>query len=149
MMTIVEANKLSKVELEIPILLGEKIDKISTSINQQLEGAFKKEGVSVTQGLILYELFCHSRALTQKELGRKQQLPRYSISRNIDVLESLGYVTRFEDPDSARRVIVSLTATGDKLALILSSLIRSVYEDVFSNLDKKEQADLFKIMGKL
>ncbi|MEP4892257.1 MAG: MarR family winged helix-turn-helix transcriptional regulator [Aliiglaciecola sp.] len=134
----------------LPILLAEKIDKISSSIRKQLEIAFVSQGVSVTQGLILYELFCHvDITTTQRALAIKQQLPRYSVSRNIDALESLGYVKRLEDPDSARRVLVSLTETGNNLASILSSIIRSVYKDAFSNLDKKEQADLFKILCKL
>lgn len=140
---------MSKAELEIPIFLAEKIDNISTLIKQKLGHAIQPSGISITQGLILYELFCHSGSTTQKELGRKQRLPRYSISRNINVLDSLGYVTRFEDPDSARRVIVSLTQPGDKLASNLYSLIRNTYKDVFSILDKKEQAGLFKILGKL
>lgn len=140
---------MSKAELAIPTFLAEKIERISSLINQELEDAFKKSGTSITQGLILYELLCYGRSTTQKELTRKQQLPRYSVSRNIDVLESLGYVKRFEDPDSARRVIVSLTQPGEQLASKLSSLIRDTYKDVFSNLDKKEQADLFLILGKL
>lgn len=133
----------------VPILLAEKIGKISDSIRRQLEGEFKGCGLNVTQGVILYELFCHNGTTTQRELARILRLPRYSASRNIDNLESLDYVKRFEDPDSARRVKVSLTRSGDKLASILSSSIRSVYEGVFSNLDKKEQTDLFKIMAKL
>ncbi|MEP0357418.1 MarR family transcriptional regulator [Paraglaciecola sp.] len=134
----------------VPILLAEKIDKISGSIRHQLEIEFKVYELNVEQGLILEELNYHrEHTTTQKELGRKLRLARYSASRNIDNLESLGYVKRFKDPDSARRVKVSLTRSGDKLASILSSLIRNVYKDIFSNLDGKEQTNLFKIMTKL
>lgn len=107
----------------------------------------KDYGWNVPRGLILFELICHHGQTTQKELGRILRLPRYSVSRNIDFLESRGWILRIEDPDEARRVMISLTETGQVLSPKLTSLIRSTYNDPFSVLDKKEQVDLFKMLG--
>lgn len=132
------------------VFLAEKIDKVSTSIKYELETFFKTRQLSVTQGLILTELYFHKpNSTTQHWLSRKFQLPRYSISRNIDFLERHGWLYRGEDPESRRRVKLTLTDKGEELAATLVPEVRTIYEGFFPALDHKECTVLLKMLHKV
>ncbi len=54
-------------------------------------------------------------AMTQRELAAAASVQDQTMSRVVERLQRLGYVSRERSPDDRRRVLVSLTRTGRRV----------------------------------
>ena len=86
--------------------------------------------------------------LSQTELGRRVGEPQYTTSRIIDALQDRGLVERRRDPNSRRAHRIALTRKGKELALQLPPVIQRVNSQVLERLDKHEQQELLRLLGK-
>ena len=102
-------------------------------------------GLSLSQFTIIMVLL-EKDGLTQVDIGRKVMLPAYATTRNIDKLESLGYVTRKRHESSRRSYRIVLTEEGRDLAPALYRATKSVNELFLSQLEEDQQTEFQRIL---
>ena len=105
-------------------------------------------GLSLSQFTIIMVLL-EKDGLTQVDIGRKVMLPAYATTRNIDKLESLGYVTRKRHESSRRSYRIVLTEEGRDLAPALYEASESVNDLVLSPLEESQKAEFLRILSML
>lgn len=82
-------------------------------------------GLTYTQYLVMVVLF-EKRQVTIATLGEALLLDSATLSPVVKRLETHGLVTRRRDPEDERRVIVELTAAGDKIEPAISEVQQEV-----------------------
>jgi DNA-binding MarR family transcriptional regulator len=85
--------------------------------------------------------------LTQSEIGERVMLPGYATTRNIDKLESMGYVKRKKHESSRRSFRILLTAEGRALAPDLHQATKNVNELFLSYLEEEKKDELLNILA--
>lgn len=103
-------------------------------------------GLSLDQFAIIMTLL-EQDCLTQVEIGVKAMLPAYATTRNLDKLESLGYVRRQKHESSRRSYRVMLTDAGNELAPALYGASMSVNELFLSPLQEEQKVELQKTLN--
>jgi len=102
-------------------------------------------GLSLNQFIIIMTLLERD-GLTQIDIGQKTMLPAYAMTRNIDKLESLGYVKRKRHESSRRSYRIVLTEEGRDLAPTLYRATKSVNELFLSQLEEDQKTEFQKIL---
>ena len=122
-------------------ILGAWMDN---KMNERLEPL----GLSLTQFVIMMILL-EEDSLTQVEIGQKAALPGYATTRNLDKLESLGYVKRKRHESSRRSYRIQLTDAGRDLAPALYRATTSVNELLLSPLTEEQKTEFKRILNLL
>ena len=97
-------------------------------------------GITVLQSHIIYELDKNSR-ISLIELAEKLSMDTGMLSRQINKLVELGYVSRTPDPNDRRYVVISLTEIGQVKASEISDQMNQYIGQIlgFIPTDKKDQ----------
>ncbi len=118
---------------------------LGTWIDNQLNEELAPLGLSLKQFAIIMTIL-EQEGLTQSEIGQRVMQPSYATTRNIDKLESLGYVRRQRHETSRRSHRLLLTEAGRALAPDLYQATQKVNDFFLSSLEEKQQAELLKIL---
>lgn len=121
---------------------------LGTCLDTMMNERLKPLGLSLSQFAIVMTLH-EEDGLTQIEIGQKVMLPAYTTSRQIDKLESLGYVKRSSHSSSRRCHRVVLTDDGKNLAPALFAASKSVNDQFLSPLTDAQKAELMELLGLL
>jgi len=124
---------------------GWHLKVLGTWMDKEMHERLVPLGLSLNQFIIIMTLLEKS-GLTQVDLGRKTMLPAYATTRNIDKLESLGYVKRKRHESSRRSYRILLTDAGRDLAPTLYRATKSVNELFLSPLDEMQKAKFHRIL---
>jgi DNA-binding MarR family transcriptional regulator len=119
---------------------------LGTWIDNQLNEELAPFGLSLNQFAIIMTIL-EQEGLTQSEIGQKVMQPSYAITRNIDNLESLGYVKRKRHEGCRRSYHILLTEAGRALAPDLYRATKSVNELFLSSLEEEQQRELLKTLA--
>lgn len=119
-------------------MLGNWMDE---KMNEKLEPL----GLSLSQFTIVMTLL-EKEGLSQVEIGQRVMLPGYATTRNIDTLESLGYVKRRKHETSRRSYRILLTDAGRALAPHLFKMTNSVNEHFLATIEEEEKTELLRIL---
>lgn len=119
---------------------------LGTWIDNKLNEELAPLGLSLNQFAIIMTILEHE-GLTQTEIGQRVMQPSYSTTRNIDKLESLGYVKRQRHKGCRRSYHIRLTEAGRALTPKLYQATESVNELFLSNLEEEQQRELLKILA--
>ena len=85
-----------------------------------------------------------------KELQRKLQLPKSTLSNIIKKLEKKEYVVREINPEDKRSYIVRLTSKGQQINRKHEENEQKRYENILNNLDDdKERDELLRLLEKI
>lgn len=87
--------------------------------------------------------------LGQTELGNAANLDPRDVTHTVRALEDRGLVSRERDPDHGRRILVSLTVEGRKVAGRLSPVMADVQDKIFGRLSPPEQATLLRLLERV
>jgi DNA-binding MarR family transcriptional regulator len=117
---------------------------LSTWMDNQMNERLKPLGLSLKQFGIIMTLL-EQEGLTQVEIGQRVMLPGYTTTRNLDKLESLGYVKRKSHETSRRSHRIWLTDAGRALAPDLYEASKSVNERFLSPLEAEQKAEFIKM----
>jgi DNA-binding MarR family transcriptional regulator len=117
-------------------------------MDNQMNKRLAPLGLSLSQFAIIMTLL-EQEGLTQVEIGQRVMMPGYATTRNIDKLESLGYVKRKRHESSRRSYRIRLTEAGKALAPDLYRATQSVNERFLSPLDAEQKAEFIKILSVL
>ena len=87
--------------------------------------------------------------ISQKEIGEKVRMPGYGTTRNIDVLEAAGFLTREKQAKTRRSFAIRLTEKGCGLGPALFEIVQRVNREFIAPLSQGEERQLRKILSKL
>ena len=71
------------------------------------------------------------------------------VTKTLGRLERAGYVRRVADPDDRRALLVELTARGRRAALRAVEAVDAYYEELLTDLDGAERAQLASLLRKV
>jgi len=114
-------------------------------MDRKMDERLEPLGLSLNQFAITMMLL-EKDGLTQVEIGQRVMLPPYATTRNIDKLESLGYLKRKRHESSRRSYRILLTDAGRDLAPALYQTTESVNELFLSPLREKQRAEFYKTL---
>ena len=103
-------------------------------------------GFSITQFSIIMTIL-EQEGRTQTEIGQRVMLPGYATTRNIDRVESLGYVKKKRHQSSLRSYRIQITEAGRALAPELYRATISVNELFLSTLEDEQKTELLNILS--
>jgi len=127
---------------------GWYIKVLGTLMDKELQERLVPLGLSLNQFTIIMTLLERD-GQTQVDIGRKTMLPAYATTRNIDKLESLGYVQRKRHESSRRSYRILLTDSGKNLAPTLYQTTKSVNSLFLSHLDENQKGEFLRILKML
>ena len=79
---------------------------------------------------------------TASEIGQAGEIDRAEISRALRKLEPAGLIKRKQAPDHGKRLIITPTAKGQKLADKVKAERRRFFESIMSGLSREERSEL-------
>ena len=88
-------------------------------------------------------------ALSQKEIAEKLDIRPQSLSELLVKMESDGFISRRQDKDDKRVIVVALTEKGEEQLVVLRQANREHAEKLFSPLTDEEKDALIAILKKL
>jgi len=104
--------------------------------------------LSISQFGVIEALY-HLGPLCQKDLGDKILKTSGNLTLVIDNLEKRGLVRREKDFTDRRKMVVKLTASGNKLIRDIFPKHSKIAQNVFSVLEPKELESLGRLLKKL
>lgn len=126
--------------------LGWYLKVLGTHVNLKMEESLESLGLTLIQFAIIMTLL-EEDGLTQVDIGEKIILPPYATSRNIDKLESCGYVQRCSHSSSRRSYRVLLTDQGRALQADLYAATNKTNDQFLTALTEKQRDELFRLLG--
>ena len=87
--------------------------------------------------------------LSQKEIAEKLDIRPQSLSELLVKMESDGFISRRQDKDDKRVIVVALTEKGEEQLVVLRKANREHAEKLFSPLNDEEKDALIAILKKL
>ena len=87
--------------------------------------------------------------LSQKEIAEKLDIRPQSLSELLVKMESDGFISRRQDKDDKRVIVVALTEKGEEQLVVLRQANREHAEKLFSPLTDEEKDALIAILKKL
>ena len=127
---------------------GYHLKVLGTWLDSQMNKRLKPLGLSLNQFTIIMTLL-EQDGLTQVQISKKVMLPAYATTRNLDKLESLGFIERQKHETSRRSFSIRLTEEGRNLAPTLFQASSEVNEQFLSPLDKQEKIVFLRILNSL
>ena len=88
-------------------------------------------------------------SMSSTEIAESIMLSTGALTNRVDGLQEKGLVSRSEDPDDRRRVIVTLTPKGEKLVNEATETRFQSAADALSDIPEKQQVRLNSLLRKL
>lgn len=89
----------------------------------------------------------HDPSLSQQEIAQFWGITEASASRQIEILNKKGLISRSYDPKNRRKYILKLTTRGTEEIKQASRLMNDIFEKIFTDVsdrERKEFNDLLK-----
>lgn len=86
---------------------------------------------------------------SQAEVGRAAALDRRDVTHTVRALESAGLLSRADDPDDARRLVVDLTSAGIERLAELDQVLADVQNDLLAPLTPAQRTQLLRLLALL
>lgn len=87
--------------------------------------------------------------ISQKDLLEIVNVRSASLSEILKKIEANGYIKKKQSVSDKRTMVIEITETGKKEAVELRSQNLENSQKLFNGLNKEEQAELAKLLGKL
>ncbi|MEX1078219.1 MAG: MarR family winged helix-turn-helix transcriptional regulator [Homoserinimonas sp.] len=129
----------------------EALFRAQVTVMRQLQSEFPEGQLSLTEYDVLFNLARQpGRRLRIRDLGGHMLISQPSVSRMVDRLVGRELVSKANDPDDARGIIVELTEAGFGLfRRVASSHMKSIAARVGGSLDDDELRELNRLCTKL
>jgi DNA-binding MarR family transcriptional regulator len=132
-------------------VLDEQIGFILRQVWQRHTAIFARDigaNLTPTQWAALSKLAETGRC-SQNQLGRLTAMDVATIKGVIDRLSARGLTETSPDPEDGRRLLVSLTRSGQQLADKLAPNALAISKETLAPLDAKERETLFSLLNKM
>lgn len=136
-------DEFKEIDLIFPIING----KVSMAINRKLHRDFRKEGLEITpeQWTVLSYLWKED-GVTQQKLCDATFKDKPSMTRLIDNLVKLGFVTRQTPPNDRRANLIYLTIKGRSIEARANKAVTETMEFALAGLNKKDIEDVRRLL---
>ncbi len=126
------------------------IDKCFRSYHQFAQKNVRKAGYTITidQWLILKNVADHP-DITQNDISKIVFKDNASITRIIQLLVNAGYLTRKNHPDDKRRVVLTLTKSGEEITCAVDKIALQNRAAALKNVDPQLMSEMKKILQQI
>lgn len=129
--------------------LGYLLHHLAFVLDRQSELLLQERlDIGFSQFKILMALKWHE-GVQQKDIANKLGQTEASVSRQIKLLDDVGYLTSIPSPKDRRQHITTLSAKGEALIDKALSALDDYHQPVFAELDAHEQQQLQSILLRL
>lgn len=123
----------------------------SSSLSVDIEGICASEGLTEAHFRVLWVLCreADAQGLAMGDIADGLINRAADLTRLVDKLEKLGYVSRGRAPSDKRRVIAKITPAGGKVFDRLARKVQQIHIEQFASLTQAEQKQLVHILKTL
>lgn len=89
------------------------------------------------------------RGISANQISQWLQTDKAWVGRSVERLIAAGYVRRRPDPEHGRRLLLTLTAKGERAYTAIAAAAQRRHENVLKALTAQERETLDRILGKL
>lgn len=115
---------------------------------RQLHPIWAKMGLIAGQPRVLSHLYVRDQ-VTQRELSDACSIDPATLSRALDRLEDMGYITRNDNPGCRRSYLVVLTEEGRKVAGQVHQVFHEIEEQMVKGFSEEEMETLYGLMDRI
>ena len=134
--------------LEQPRLFRRELSLAARAFRSALVDQLGALGVHPGQNFLIDELREQS-PLTPGQLARRMQIEVPTAVRMIQRMEAAGVLRREDDPADGRRVLISLTREGRRVARLLPRRLDTVSERALRGFSDAERQLLIDLLGRI
>jgi DNA-binding MarR family transcriptional regulator len=102
--------------------------------------------ITAVQAMVLRFLYDKD-GITSIDLGKKTELDSSTVTGILDRLESAGLITRKDNPDDRRSILIYLTEEGKVTGGEVARRIDEANKDFLKVLNKQEEKELRRIIS--
>ena len=117
------------------------IKQVELAVRSRLDEILRPAGISVLQYTALTVLERHP-DLSSAQLARNSFVTAQSMADMVVALQERGLIERHRDPQDRRRLVLALTADGQKLLNRYRSKVTALEEEMLAPLSARQAADL-------
>ena len=88
----------------------------------------------------------HCDGIKQEELASSLSYDRATITRSMNRLEEVGYITRARDPDDKRAYIIRLTKKGRSMESVLMEISSQLNDVILCGFTEEESASFISML---
>jgi DNA-binding MarR family transcriptional regulator len=89
------------------------------------------------------------RGISANQISQWLQTDKAWVGRSVERLIAAGYVRRRPDPEHGRRLLLTLTAKGERAYAAIAQAAQRRHDNVLKALTAEERQTLERILGKL
>ncbi|WP_407355322.1 MarR family winged helix-turn-helix transcriptional regulator [Methanolobus sp. WCC5] len=127
--------------------IGRDISHLFRSINIYLSKELEPYGIGSGQFPFFMRLL-HQDGVSQETLASSLRYDRATITRSVNKLEEMGYVTRKRDPCDKRAYCIYLTDKGREMDNVLISISVRLNDTLLRGFSDKEKAMFISLVEK-
>ncbi|MBQ7034547.1 MAG: MarR family transcriptional regulator [Clostridia bacterium] len=124
------------------------INELSKLFNDRMRQRTEAMGMAEGWRRILFHLK-HNEHLTQLELVKKTHLSAPAVSVNLQKMEAAGLVSRENDPEDQRAILVRLTEQGHEADRKVIGAIRQTEQEMLAGITPEELEQIRPILLKM
>jgi DNA-binding MarR family transcriptional regulator len=138
--------------LEVILKRSESLTYLITHLNHglqnELDSRLKRYQLDTKLWPVMFALW-QEEGLSQTELSKRCDVANYTMTRLLDQLQVLGFITRHQEEDNRRAFQIFLTNPGKALENDLTLEAERVDELYLSQLSPIEQQHLMALLNKM
>lgn len=127
------------------------ISRVRDNANKFITGEMNRwgiKGLAPSHGDILFSLL-NSETMTMKDLAKKIDKDKSTVTALVDKLIKLGYVKKSRDEKDNRIVFVTLTESGRNLKPMFDSISHDLIEKIYKDIPQAEKEALILTLEKI
>lgn len=109
---------------------------------------FKDYGLKGYQANYLLEIK-RNPGISQEQLTKNMHIDKSNVARGLMNLSDLGYITRVQDTNDMRFILLYPTDTGIELAIRVGEIFKQQRNFLLQDFDENEQLKLMEFLDKL
>ncbi len=121
------------------------LNQVSSAVRLRLERCLREFDLTVSQYTVMSRVKGRE-VLSSAKLARHHYVSPQTMNELIANLEARGLLSRMEDPENRRVLLVSLTQAGSDLIAACDRKVDGVESEFFANLDNADHGVLRKLL---
>lgn len=124
------------------------VNQLNNSLQHDLDDKLKKYQLDIKSWPILFALW-QEEGISQTELSKRCDLAGYTITRLLDNLQELGFITRHQESDNRRTFKIFLTDTAKAMERDVLYEVERINTKFLSNLSMEHRQDFVDLLAKI
>lgn len=138
------------IEIDLESSIGYVINRTAIKMKTYLFKCFKDKGFDITpEQLSVLIGLRRKNGQYQKELGDKILKDKPNMTRLLDILEKMKFITRKPDKNDRRKFKIFLTEEGNKTVEKLLPIITETKNNFTANITEEEISLLINVLSKI